>query len=89
MLISLRNRAASLGGDTVVVVSTNTDPYHMSTGVPGLGMLSPGCSNCVTMVARVYECGGGAQPDGMGKALWILREPRRIADASPSGHAVS
>ena len=54
----LRNRAAGLGGDTVLVVSTETDPYHMPSGVPGLMTPNPPCSNCVTMTARVYACGG-------------------------------
>lgn len=59
---SLRNRAAHLGGDTVMVISTNTDPYHMPSGVPGLATPNPGCSNCVTMTARIYECAGGVAP---------------------------
>ncbi len=58
----LRNRAAWLGGDTVVVVDTNTDPFHMPSGIPGLTTLNPPCSNCVTMTARIYVCGVGEPP---------------------------
>jgi hypothetical protein len=59
---TLRNRAAWLGGDTVVVVDTVTDPYHMPSGVPGLMTPNPPCSNCVTMTARIYSCGAAAPP---------------------------
>lgn len=59
----LRKEAARLGGNSMVVIQeergdTNTGAEHFTTGVPGLGSQNTRCTNCVMMMARVYNCAG-------------------------------
>jgi hypothetical protein len=61
----LRNQAAQLGGDTLVVTEELTGEsdegmQHFATGVAGLSTPSPRCSNCVVLTARAYACGAAA-----------------------------
>jgi hypothetical protein len=59
----MRNEAARLGGNSMVVVSeergdTDHGAEHFTTGVAGLSSPNPRCTNCVEMMARVYSCSG-------------------------------
>jgi hypothetical protein len=61
----LRNEAARVGGDSVVVIAsergdTDSGMLQFQTGVPGLGTPSPRCTNCIELTARIYQCGGPA-----------------------------
>jgi hypothetical protein len=61
----MRNEAARLGGNSIVVISeergdTDTGAEHFTTGVAGLASPNPRCTNCVQMMARVFSCAGQA-----------------------------
>lgn len=64
----LRNEAARLGGDTLVVTEeltgeTDEGMLHFATGVSGLSTPSARCTNCVRMTARAYACAAAGAPE--------------------------
>jgi hypothetical protein len=58
--IALRNQAAALGGDLIVLTEKQQGTVSgglMAEEPGGLGMKNNGCPNCVSLVASVYQCG--------------------------------
>lgn len=61
-LVSLRNEAATLGGDALVVTSKELGSMGIfgAPPPPSGGVVGSGCPNCVAMEATAYRCGARA-----------------------------
>jgi hypothetical protein len=83
---SLRNDAAALGGDTLVVTSRTRGAAPVDPLAPRAGMTSGGCPSCVSATAVAYRCGVAPKPAPASGAS-ALAEAAKVALAAAADRA--